>query len=277
MLKRAVFLLLFLAAGVAAQAEPRRIVSLNPCLDTILVNVADREQIAALSHYATDPAASTISDIAKTLPYTSDSAEAIITLNPDLILSAGHSSLATRKALERVGFRTETFQVPNTIRDSITQVRRIAALTGHPERGETLIARMEKAIAEVRQKPGQKTYTALIFQPSGLAAGSGSLIDEVMTLAGFRNVAARYGIVQWGNVRLEALLNHPPQILLADGATNPKPRWADRLLSHPALAAVEPTMKRAEFPQPLLFCGGPVLIKTAEALARARRMMEAAP
>ena len=42
---------MMLAAGpVAASAGPRRVVSLNACLDAILVHVADRGQIAALSH-----------------------------------------------------------------------------------------------------------------------------------------------------------------------------------------------------------------------------------
>lgn len=268
---------LMLFSGFAAQAEPKRIVSLNPCLDTILVHVADRDQIAALSHYARDPTASTIADIARTLPYISDSAEEIIQLKPDLILSAGHSSLATRQMLHRAGFPTELFQVPNTVADSINQVRLIAGLVGHPERGEALIANMEAALAAIRQPPGAKHYTAIVAQPSGLTAGSGTLINEVMTIAGFQNVAARYGISQWGNISLEQVLAQPPQLILVEGARMEKPNWADRLLSHPALRAIKPAMKSSDFPQPLLFCGGPVLIKTAEALAEARKIMEATP
>ena len=38
------------APAASPQAEPRRIVSLNPCLDVILAHVADRSRIAALSH-----------------------------------------------------------------------------------------------------------------------------------------------------------------------------------------------------------------------------------
>ena len=39
-----------IAAPAVAHPAPRRIVSLNACLDAILVHVADRGQIAALSH-----------------------------------------------------------------------------------------------------------------------------------------------------------------------------------------------------------------------------------
>ncbi|HUH09083.1 MAG TPA: ABC transporter substrate-binding protein, partial [Brevundimonas sp.] len=44
-----------IAGPAVASAAPRRVVSLNACLDAILVHVADRGQIAALSHYAREP------------------------------------------------------------------------------------------------------------------------------------------------------------------------------------------------------------------------------
>ena len=46
--------------GGAAAGDPHRIVSLNPCLDVILVHVADRAQIAAISHYSHEPSSSSI-------------------------------------------------------------------------------------------------------------------------------------------------------------------------------------------------------------------------
>ena len=41
-------------------------------------------------------------------------------------------------------------------------------------------------------------------------------------------------------------------------------------MEHPALSHLAGGMNRAAFPERLLFCGGPVLIQTAAALARAR-------
>jgi iron complex transport system substrate-binding protein len=39
-----------LALAAAAHAAPRRVVSLNPCLDGVLIALADPGQIVALSH-----------------------------------------------------------------------------------------------------------------------------------------------------------------------------------------------------------------------------------
>src|SRR5689334_13603243 len=100
--------------GAIAQAAPLRIVSLNPCLDTTLVAVADRAQIAALSHYARDPYGSNIAEIAATLPITYESAEEVIALAPDLVLASRHSALATRNALTRLGIEVALFDVPES-------------------------------------------------------------------------------------------------------------------------------------------------------------------
>lgn len=249
---------------------PRRVASLNACLDAMLVHLADRAQIAALSHYAREPEGSTVAVQARTLPFTWESAEEIIALRPDLVLASQHSALATRNALKRLHVPVERFAVPKTVDESLGQVRRIASLIGRPERGEALVARIQAAIAAATPKPGARRLSALIYQPNGFAAGPNTLVDEVMSRAGFDNAARRYGLKTWGNVPLERLLADPPEVLLV-GEPSPGARsWADRVMTHPALGAVRDRMKQARFPERLLYCGGPVLIDAAAAMAQAR-------
>ncbi len=250
---------------------PRRVVSLNPCLDAVLVAVADRGQIAALSHYARDAYGSTIAAVARTLPVTYESAEEVMMLRPDLILASRLTGPATQAALGRLGVKVEAFAVPNTVAESLAQVARIAALVGHPDRGARLIGRIDAALAAAAPPPGSRPVAALVFQPQGFAAGTGTLMNEMLVRTGFLNVAARYGVGQWGNVSLERLLADPPRMLLAGQARPGAPTWAERLVTHPALRAVAGRMQRAAFPERLLYCGGPALIQTAQVLAAARR------
>ncbi|ENZ83825.1 MULTISPECIES: ABC transporter substrate-binding protein [Caulobacter] len=259
-------------ALTAAAQPPRRIVSLNACLDAMLVHLADRNQIAALSHYARDPHGSTVAEQAKSLPYTWESAEEVIALRPDLVLASQHSALATRNALKRLEVPVQRFAVPKTIAESLAQVRKVARLIGRPERGEALVARVEAALATATPASGARRLTALIYQPNGFAAGPNTLVDEVMTRAGFDNVARRYGLKAWGNVGLERLLADPPEVLLV-GEPAPGARgWADRVMTHPALKSIAGRMRQARLPERLLYCGGPVLIETADAMARARAL-----
>ena len=251
--------------------RPKRIVSLNPCLDVILVEVADRAQIAALSHYAREDYGSTIADIARTLPFTYETAEEVLALRPDLVLTGRHSSLATRNALDRLSIPTALFGVPDTIDDSLEQVREIARMVGHPERGEALVGRIEAALAAAEPAPGTRPLSALVFMPGGFVSGPGTLMDGMMTRMGLRNAAADYGLRRSMNLPLELVVANPPEVLLSGEPYPGAPSWAERVMEHPALSRVAGDMQRAVFPERLLFCGGPVLIQTAAALARARQ------
>ena len=258
----------------ASTGRPQRIVSLNPCLDVILVRVADRAQIGALSHYARDDYGSTIADLARTLPFTYETAEEVIALRPDLVMTGRHSSLATRNALSRLNIPTALFGVPESVSESLEQVREVARAVGRPERGETLVTEIEAAIASAAPPPGVTPPSALVFLPGGFASGPGTLMDEMMTRAGLRNAVERYGLTRTGNVPLERVIADPPDILLSGEAYPGAPSQAERVMEHPALDRVAGRMRRAVFPERLLFCGGPVLIQTAAVLKRAR---EAAP
>jgi iron complex transport system substrate-binding protein len=254
----------------AVAASPRRVVSLNPCLDVILVRVAERAQILALSHYSREPQSSSIADIAKTLPVTYESAEEIITLRPDLVLASQHSGLATRQALTRLGVEVATFGVPGTVEDSLAQIRDVAVRVGRAEAGEAVIAQVREALRAAAPTASKPRVRALVFQAGGLVAGRDTLVGEVMQSSGFENVGARYGVTSWGTLSLERLIADPPDLLLSAEPRPGTPTWAERVLSHPALARVADRMKRAEFPATCMYCGGPVLIETAQALVRAR-------
>ena len=262
---------LALIASTAQAAPPRRIVSLNPCLDAILLDVADPSQIAALSRYSRNPAESWVAARARRFPHTGGSAEEVAVLRPDLVLIGGMGALQLMSVLPRLNIASASFTVPETVAESLAQVRRVATLAGHPDRAEALVARIQAALAAAAPRPGEPRLAALIYESDGMVSGPHTLIDELMARAGFTNVAARYGANHTVDVPLERLLADPPQVLLSGSLAPGEPSWGDRVLSHPALKRLSPRMKTESFPQTLLFCAGPVLIPAAAALAQARR------
>jgi iron complex transport system substrate-binding protein len=273
---------LALAGGACAFAgrafgatRPQRIVSLVSCLDAILVEVADPGQIAALSRESRDPNASTIAAVARRYPGVRETAEEILVHRPDLVLGSIYTPHTLRAALKRLRIRVEIFDLPKTPAQSLAQVRQVAAAAGHANRGEALVRRIEAALAAARPAPGSRPVDALIFQPNGFTTGPGNLMNAMLTACGFRNAAIRYGLKQSGRVPLEQLIADPPQVLLAGETAPGAATWAERVVTHPALRSLDGRMQRATFPMRLFYCGGPVLIETAAALARARRGYEA--
>ncbi len=269
---RVAFLLiaiLIAIGGNARAAEPQRphhIVSVNPCLDSILFHLADRDQIKALSHFSRDERKSSIAAQTRDIPITFETAEEIIALNPDLVLASRHTAAPTRLALERVGIHPELFGVPNTVKESLDQINRVAELVGQSERGAQLVADIERALVQAAPKNGP-SIPVVLFQPNGFSAGKGTLIDQLLQRTGFDNVAARYGVKQWGNVSLERLITDPPMMVLSEPVDERGGTWAEHLLAHPALGALSANTQRAGFPERLLYCGGPSMIEVAQLLA----------
>lgn len=257
-------------AMTAAEARPERIVSMNLCLDSVLVELVPHEHILALSQYARDPWRSTIADIAQTLPYTNETAEEVVALKPDLVITSRHSAIATRNALRRVGIRFELFDVPQSIDESIAQIRELAALLGREAQGEALIGRILAALQRARPDPQARVLTAVIYQPGGLTSGAATVTGELMRIAGLANVAGRYGITKYRPLPLEALVSQPPDILLVGDTTYGAPTQAERIVHHPALQALESRMSREPFPARLLYCAGPAMIDAIAALVAAR-------
>jgi iron complex transport system substrate-binding protein len=266
----AIFGLCGLGIVSAVAAPPLRIVSLNPCLDGILLQVADPGQIMALSHYSRDPNQSAIAEAARRYPFTWGTAEEVAALKPDLVLISGMGTVELNGVLPRLNIRQADFAVPDTLEESLAQVQRVSELVGHPDRGAALIARIRAAVARAAPRFGEPRLGALIYEYHGLASGPGTLMDELMQRAGFDNFARRYRMSGTGLVPLESLIADPPQVLLAGRMGPGEPVWADRELSHPILKSLPTRLRRETFPEQLMFCGGPSIIPAMAALAQAR-------
>lgn len=248
-----------LLAGCASAAPPiprerPTIVSLNPCTDAILAEVADPAQILAISHYSHDPR-STSMEIAAAHRFraTGGTAEEVAALAPDVVVGSSFMAPATRTALERLGMRVETMGIAPTVAESIAQVRALAAVAGHPERGEALVRRIESSLTPSSGVPAE----AALWQAGGIVPGKHTLVSDLLRHAGFASYTARRGMEQGEYLSLERVAADPPQVLLVAGSEAGQ--------HHPLLARI-PGMKVARFDPALTFCGGPSIPRAMERL-----------
>lgn len=255
-------------AAEAPRESPSRIVSLNQCLDSILVELVPAQRIAAVSHYARDPLVSPIATLAARLPITYETAEEIVALRPDLVLASRHSAIPTRNALRRVGIHYELFDVPFSVEDSVAQIRRIAALVDSAAAGEALVAKIERAIDSARLPPGAARLTAAVYETGGLTAGSKTVTDELMQIVGLDNLAARHGIETHLPMPLELIVAEPPDLLLVGDIPAAAGTQAARVVQHRALRRL-PSVRHV-FPARFMYCSGPTIVEEVAALAAAR-------
>ena len=246
------------AAHAGDMTKPRRIVSIHACADQLLLALADREQIVALSPYATDERLSFLADRARDYRIASGSAEETLQMQPDLVLAGRFTKASTRAILKRQGLHVETLAPVRTLADSIAQIRQIAGLIGQPERGEALIARIEKAADALHGRFAARHATALLLQRRGYVTGRNSLVGDILRLAGIENVAD-FGPRPGGQISLEAVLTARPDILIVAKAGPDASDQGVALLSHPALTRLYPPSRRLILPERLTVCGGPAL------------------
>nr|WP_298928744.1 ABC transporter substrate-binding protein [uncultured Erythrobacter sp.] len=244
----------------ADHREQPTIVSLNPCLDAILVEVAAPDQILALSHYSRDPASSSIpAETAQNFAITGGTAEEVFALQPDIVLASTFIAPSTLTALEGLGLKVETFGSPASIEDSIVQVERVGALTGGGDNAAALVARINDATS---RPTGGGDVSLMLWQPGQIVPGEGTLIAQVLSRNGFDSHSANLGLSQADYVSLERVLADPPEVLLVAGNSAGQ--------THPLLDQLIGTAVETFDPH-LLYCGGPTIIEAAARIAEIRK------
>jgi iron complex transport system substrate-binding protein len=261
-----IFIAVLWLQGVRAETAPRRVVSFNVCTDQLVVALADSDQIAGLSPYATDPTLSAVAEEARAFRRLEWHAESTIPLDPDLVLVGPRDRSVTQRLLVGLGFRVVEIPFVSTIAAARAQIRQVAALLGHPERGEALLARLAAAQRRLADAPRPGAATALLVERNGYSEGPASLAAALMTEAGLRPPpGAPAGI--GGYVALERLIVMHPDILVLHGLIDTPRDQGAIYLTHPALVALYPPARRIMLPGRYTLCGGPGLVAGLDHLA----------
>ncbi len=274
------FLALLCALGAAADPAkadpPRRIVSFNICADQLVVALADPEQIAGLSPYAIDPTLSAVAEEARAFRKVQWHAESVVPLNPDLVLVGPRDRSVTQRLLTALGFRVVGIDFVSTIAAAREQIRQVAALLGHPERGEKLIARLDVSRARLAAVPRPSASTALLVGHGGYTEGPTSLAAGLIAEAGLAPPpGAPAGI--GGFVPLESLVMMRPDLLVMHKVINEPRDQGSVYLTHPAVKELYPPSRRIILPGRYTLCGGPAVVAGLDHLADALRRLAAAP
>jgi iron complex transport system substrate-binding protein len=258
--------MLAVCAPAIAADSPRHIASFNVCADQLVVALADPSQIAGLSPYASDPAISIVADQAKKIPRIPLQAEAMVPLKPDLVLVGTWDRPLTQRMLRSLGFHVVTIDVVSDIAAGLNQIREVAAMLGHPARGEALVAEVEAARRRLAAAPRPKATSALLVGNAGYTVGPNSLAGALLREAGLEpplGAPTGYG----GYVPLEKLIMLRPDYLVLSSAVE-KPEGQGALyLTHPALRELYPPARRIVLPSRLTLCAGPSLVAAFDYLA----------
>ena len=265
------------APSTRADSKPARIVSMNLCADELVLRLADRQQIAAVTWLAQDPRGSTVAAEAEGIPQTRGLSEEIIALEPDLVIAGAFTTRQTVARLKRVGFTPMELGLPNDFAAVRGQIRTVADAVGHPERGEAMIADLNDKLTAVPAVEERRPLRALVMRPNAFTVAPGTLGDAIIRAAGLVNVAAEIGRDRSGQVPLEAAVLADADLVVLDDAGRGTPSLADALLHHPILARLRREGRTISIPNRLWTCPGPQIAEVVALLAAAARARAALP
>lgn len=176
----------------AAHAAPQRVVTLGGSVTEIVYDLGQGGRLVA------DDLSSLYPKAATRLPrvgyYRALPLEGILSVKPDLVLASENAG--PRNVLERIqGMGVDVEQVSDapSLASLYKRVDEIARALGVPDRGATLSTHIRTDIEQARTLPGKPLRTLLLMNRTGqfMAAGAQTAANEILTLAGLRNVLSQ--------------------------------------------------------------------------------------
>jgi iron complex transport system substrate-binding protein len=258
-------LLLLLAASLPSVA------SINLCADQLVLTVAAPEQIATVSWLSADPEESLLAAEAARYPLNYGSAEELLRFRPDVVIAGAYTNAFTRTLLARLGYRVVELEPESTVAEIEANVRRVADAVGRAEHGEAIVADMHARLHELAAHRPARALPTVVIEPGSFTVGEHWLANELMTLAGLRNVAAEQGLDRWGSLSMETLLTSAPELVVLTGYRSTQPSLANAVLGHPALAQLRARQRTAFVSGSYWACGLPQSLDAVALLQAAAR------
>ena len=264
----AALLLLIASAGARAAPLPS-VASINLCADQLVLTVAAPEQVLTVSWLSADPEESLLAAQAARYPLNYGSAEELLRFHPDVVIAGAYTNAFTRALLARLGYKVIELEPEDSIADIARNLRLVAAAVGREERGDALVAELQAREQQIAAARPAHSPATVVVRPGGFTVGEHSLANELMQLAGVRNVAAEQGLDRWGSLSMETLLASRPELIVLTGYRASQPSLANAVLEHPALRFVRGARRTATVPAPYWDCGLPQSLDAAALLQQA--------
>ena len=254
-----------LCTGVCfSQDTSARYVSLAPSSTEILFAIGLDKEIVGVSSYCNYPQQARLKEIVGT--FSQPNIEKIVSLKPDIVFCAGIEQAPVAAQLKRLGIKVAVHE-PKNIKELLDSIKEIGGLTAKQAQAEELVKKMQQTIQEVNAKAAaipleQRPWVFVEYWNNPLmTAGPGSFIDELITLAGGRNIAYDAPRAYCNFSPEEVLSRNPGCIILAYMVSGDAATTLTHRLGWSALSAVKNKRVYSDINPDLLLRPGPRIVE----------------
>ncbi len=257
---------------VTVNEIPHRIVSHVPSITEMLFALGLGERVVGVSDYCDYP------EEAQSKPsvgnYFNPSIENIVALEPDLVLTDGHSEGIVQ--LDELEPPINYMVIdPKDIDGVFEDLELLGKVTGTEGEAEELIEDMQDSIAHVLAlvEGAPQPRVLFIIDATDLTfpwtAGHGSFVDAFITMAGGENIAAQ-AEGAWVQLSLEEIVNADPEIIILPAKHGTAFTSPETLMEHSVWQGTTAAKEGKIFiiDDDLVSRSGPRIVQGIEELAR---------
>ena len=206
-----------LGREISLPSSIERIVSLAPSNTEMLFAIGAGSQVVGRDEVSDYPAsASEVASIGST--FGELNTEAILALEPDLVLAADITAPEQIQSLEALGLTTFVVPNPTDFDGLYDNLLTIGEITGHLDEAADVANELRSRMEAVASLTADVEPTTVFYEIDGSdpnapwTTGSSTFQDLLIELAGGANVAA--GIQGWGQIDLEELVIQDPEVIV---------------------------------------------------------------
>lgn len=218
----------------SSTSRPERIITLTPSATELVVAVGAVHRLVATDKYSDEPPS--VAALPKVGDFLAPNVEAIAKLEPELVVCDKVQSKAA-ESLAALDIPVLSIKM-HSIADIRRELAAVADAVGEVERGQAVLAEMERALDRTRSRAAsraraKKSRPRVLWvmdrQPGGLAeivaAGPGSFASELLELVGAANAVT--GSIRYPKLSRESLLKIDADVVVdASAASNNLAPWA---------------------------------------------------
>lgn len=226
--------LLLLPVHATLSTNNYRIISLGGSVTEVIYALHQEKYLVAVDRSSIYPAAA--NQLPKVGYYRSVPVEGVAALNPTLILASEQAGpKKSLSDLHSLGIQIETITDAPRVDAIYQRISQIAKALNVPEQGKSLIEHVQADINTAQALPNQPLKTILIMSHTGtmMAAGKHTAANELMTLAGVKNVFEQQG---YKPISAESLAEIHPELIIITKLSVDAAGGIDAIKALPAFA-----------------------------------------
>ncbi len=208
------FVTFYLVLVTAVHAEPpNRIISLAPNLTEILFAMGLGDRIVGVTNFCDYPEDS--KGKPKVGGMYNPSLEAVVSLRPDMVIVTPDGNLKEfEERLRSLSIRTYIFKA-RRLYELSDEIRRLGGALGFTEKAEVFAKDIEEAFNRYKalgtRHKGKKSLFIIWPEPL-IVAGSGTAIDDAISLLGYENIASKANIA-YPKYSVEEIMRQAPDVI----------------------------------------------------------------